>query len=144
MSDTYINPASTVDLIVENENGILLIKRKNNPFKGMWALPGGFIDMGKESLEEAAVRELKEETSLTTKVSDLHLVGVYSDPLRDPRGHVIDHAYHVKRYFGELKAEDDAADAGIFPRNRLPKDLAFDHSKILRDYFEYRGQNNGK
>jgi len=138
MSELYANAPSTVDLIVENENGILLVKRKNHPFKGHWALPGGFLDCGKESLEEAAVRELKEETSLYANIEDMVLIGVYSDPKRDPRGHIISHAYHVKMSHGQLKADDDAAEAMIFPRDSLPRDLAFDHDKILQDYFDYR------
>lgn len=134
MKYRYINPASTVDLIVPYNEGIVLIKRKNDPFKDYWALPGGFINHGKETLEEAAVRELFEETSLRTSINLLKLVGVYSDPNRDPRGHVISHAYEVKDYSGELKANDDAAEVKIF--KRIPNNLAFDHSKILNNYFK--------
>ncbi|MEK6758101.1 MAG: NUDIX hydrolase, partial [Nanoarchaeota archaeon] len=88
MADYYVNPASTVDLIVFFDGGIILIKRKHEPFKDCWALPGGFLELGKETLEQAAVRELFEETSLITNPEELKLVGVYSDPRRDPRGHV--------------------------------------------------------
>ena len=134
----YVNPASTVDLIVPYDGGIVFIKRKHEPFKGFWALPGGFLEHGKETLEEAATRELCEETSLRTSPHNLRLVGVYSDPNRDPRGHVIAHAYEVKSYSGELRANDDAAEAKVF--RKIPKKLAFDHSRILRDYLKNRNR----
>ena len=137
MPKNYKNPASTVDLIVPYENGIVLIKRKYEPFKGFWALPGGFLENGKETLEEAAARELFEETGLRTKPEELKLIGVYSDPKRDPRGHVIAHAYEARNFFGKLKASDDAAEAGVF--NKLPN-LAFDHERIIRDYFKSKNQ----
>jgi 8-oxo-dGTP diphosphatase len=129
----YKNPCATVDLIVEKNNKILLIKRKNGPFKNMWALPGGFLDYGKETLEQAAKRELEEETSIITKTSDLELLGIYSDPGRDPRGHVISHTYIVKEYAGTPKANDDAKDVGFFSLENLPE-LAFDHDRIIEDY----------
>ena len=129
----YLNPASTVDLIVRCEKGIVLIKRKKEPFKNYWALPGGFLENGKETLEEAASRELFEETNLIVKSDELKLVGVYSDPKRDPRGHVISHVYEARNYSGELKAKDDAQDIKIF--RVLQKNLAFDHRKILEDHF---------
>lgn len=132
----YVNPASTVDLIVPHNRGIVLIKRKHEPFKGCWALPGGFLELGKETLEQAAARELFEETSLRTNPEELKLVGVYSNPDRDPRGHVISHAYEARNYSGELKANDDAAEVGVF--RELPEKLAFDHKKILDDYFKNR------
>lgn len=132
MAEHYINPASTVDLIVSHNKGIVLVRRKHEPFRGHWALPGGYLECGKETLEEAAVRELFEETSLMTDPSNLELIGVYSEPKRDPRGHVISHVYEVKAYSGELKANDDAAEVGIF--RKIPNRLAFDHEKILRDY----------
>ena len=126
----YKNPASTVDVIVEKEEKILLIRRKYEPFKNVWALPGGFIDYGKETLEEAASRELKEETGLVTL--SLKLFGVYSSPDRDPRGHTISHVYTAK-VSGKLRAWDDAKEAAYFPLDNLPE-LAFDHEKILEDY----------
>ncbi len=128
----FRNPACTVDLIVPYDNGIILIKRKHEPYRGCWAIPGGFLDYGRENLEEAAVRELEEETSLVARVEDLELLGVYSDPHRDPRGHIVSHAYVVKNVRGVLKAADDAAEAKVFIE--LPDNLAFDHDKILRDY----------
>lgn len=129
----FKNPGATIDLIIEKNEKILLIERKYEPFKGKWALPGGFIDYGKETLEKAAVREGGEETSLKIKLKDLEFFGVYSSPNRDPRGHIISHVYIVKKYSGELKANDDAKQVRWFPLYELPK-LAFDHKKIINDY----------
>lgn len=129
----FKNPASTVDLIVRKQEKILLIKRGEEPFKGMWALPGGHIEYGLETLEEAGVRELLEETNLRTSIQDLRLSGVYSNPDRDPRGHVISHAYSVENYEGTPKPGDDAAELAFFPLNALPE-LAFDHKQIIEDY----------
>lgn len=135
---TYENPASTIDLIYVNPNNeILLIKRKHNPFKGYWALPGGFLETGKETLEEVAIREFKEETRLIVKREDLVLIGVYSNPTRDPRGHVISHAYTTKNIEGNLRAGDDAEDAKYFSLDKLPL-LAFDHEEIIEDYLILR------
>jgi ADP-ribose pyrophosphatase YjhB (NUDIX family) len=126
----YKNPFPTVDVIIQiRDRGIVLIRRKNIPYG--WALPGGFVDYG-ESLEEAAEREAKEETSL-----NIHLLGhlgAYSDPDRDPRQHSISYVY-VAEAMGEPKAGDDAAHIGIFKKDSLPEVLAFDHSEILKDYF---------
>lgn len=138
----YRNPFPTVDIIIEigsdrpegtnpgEKHGIVLIKRKNPPFG--WALPGGFVDYG-ESLESAALREAREETCLDVEL--LYQLGAYSDPERDPRHHTISVVF-VARSTGEPKAADDAEDVGVFDRNSLPEQLAFDHAKILRDYFE--------
>lgn len=134
----YINPASTVDLIVCYDDGIIFIKRKYEPFKDYWALPGGFLENGKETLEEAASRELFEETNLKTNPHELKLIGVYSDPKRDPRCHVITHVYEVKNYFGILKANDDAKEIGVF--KEIPEKLAFDHLRILNNYFKNLGK----
>lgn len=129
------NPVPTVDIIIDigkgklEESQIVLIKRKNPPFG--WALPGGFIDYG-ESAEDAARREAFEETGLEITLTDL--VGVYSDPLRDPRQHTISTAFSAIAQ-GKPAAGDDAADVRIFSRDSLPDELAFDHSKILADYF---------
>jgi ADP-ribose pyrophosphatase YjhB (NUDIX family) len=128
--ETYRNPVPTVDIIIEMEpEGVILIKRKNPPFG--WAIPGGFVDYG-ESLEEAAVREAKEETDL-----DVELVGqlhTYSAPDRDPRHHTITTVYIAKAK-GIPQAMDDALEIGIFGRRSLPEEIAFDHRKILEDYF---------
>lgn len=124
----------TVDLIVPYKEGIVLIKRKYKPFKDHWALPGGHLNIGLETLEQAAVRELFEETSLKTNPKKIRLIGVYSDPKRDPRGHAISNVYLVKKYSGTLCANDDAKEVRVF--KKLPKKLAFDHEKILEDYLK--------
>ena len=127
--EKYRNPLPTVDVIIEVSKGIVLIKRKNPPYG--WALPGGFVDYG-ETLEHAAVREAKEETSLQVKL--VSVLGAYSDPKRDPRHHTISYVF-IARSRGKAKASDDAAEIGIFDRDSLPGELAFDHDKILQDYF---------
>ncbi len=126
----YRNPLPTVDVIIALQEGIVLIRRKNPPFG--WALPGGFVDYG-ESLEAAAIREAREETSL--EVTLLSQLGAYSDPRRDPRHHSITVVF-TARAAGEPKAADDAAEIGVFNQQNLPEDLAFDHGEILRDYYE--------
>lgn len=129
------NPIPTVDVIIkvkrkDGREGIVLIKRKNPPFG--WALPGGFVDYG-ETLEEAAVREAKEETALDIQLErQFH---TYSDPTRDPRQHTITTVYLATSY-GEPKAQDDAKKIGIFTEEEIDFPLAFDHHKILKDYFE--------
>lgn len=130
----FKNPASTADIIVEKEGKVLLVKRKNPPFRGMWAIPGGFIEYGKESLEEAARRELKEETGL--EALNLSLVGVYSHPNRDPRGHIIAHVYSAE-VNGKVKNGDDAKAAKFFSLDRLPN-LAFDHERIIKEYTRWK------
>ncbi|MFA4639554.1 NUDIX domain-containing protein [Pyrococcus kukulkanii] len=122
----------TVDLVIIYNNGIVLIRRKNEPYKGYLALPGGFVEYG-ERVEEAAIREAKEETGLDVKL--LRIVGVYSDPNRDPRGHTITIAF-LAVGSGELKAGDDARDVTVIPIQeieRVKEKLAFDHAKIIED-----------
>ncbi len=126
------NPIPTVDLIIEYNKGIVLIKRKNPP-EG-WALPGGFVDYG-ESLETAAVREAKEETGLDVEL--LRQFHTYSDPKRDPRHHTITTVF-IARAKGEAIAGDDAKGIGIFTKDTLPEQIAFDHRDILQDYFTGR------
>ncbi len=122
------NPTPTVDIIIEIENRIVLIKRKNPPHG--WALPGGFVDYG-ESFEQAAIREAREETSLD--LTHLRQFHTYSDPGRDPRGHTASTVF-IAQGSGTLQAADDAAEAGLFGPDHLPE-LAFDHGQILADYF---------
>jgi len=124
----YRNPFPTVDIIIELAEGIVLIERRNEPFG--WALPGGFVDYG-ESLEAAAVREAREETSL--EISDLRLVGCYSDPARDPRFHTISAVFAAIGH-GIPHAADDALLLAVFSPGTLPAPLCFDHAKILEDY----------
>jgi ADP-ribose pyrophosphatase YjhB (NUDIX family) len=131
------NPLTAVDIIIEiDSRGIILIKRKNPPFG--WAIPGGFVEYG-ESLEEAAVREAKEETSL--EVDLIKQFHTYSDPKRDERFHCISTAYIAKAK-GKPEAKDDAAEIGIFSESNLPQDLAFDHWIILRDYFKSKSPSS--
>ena len=127
------NPFPTVDIIIELEDkGIVLIKRRNPPFG--WAIPGGFVDYG-ETLEDAAVREAFEETSLRVElVRQFH---IYSAPDRDPRFHTIATVF-IGRANGTPIAADDAKEAGIFTKDTLPDEMAFDHRKILEDYFSKR------
>ena len=124
----YRNPFPTVDVIVRIADQIVLIKRDNEP-KG-WALPGGFVDYG-ESLEQAAYREVAEETGL--KLVGLQQFRAYSDPGRDPRQHNISMVF-IAHGEGELRAGDDAAEARLFVLDQLPHPLCFDHSLIVADY----------
>lgn len=129
----YPRPAVTVDIIVlknfDNHPEILLIERKNEPFKNMWALPGGFVDKD-EDIETAAYRELKEETSIEDiNLSQLHTFG---KPGRDPRGHTISivHIGFLKNNNQKIQAGDDAKNLQWFSVNQLPE-LAFDHQEII-------------
>lgn len=132
MAEEYRNPVPTVDIIIEVEGGIVLIERKHPP--AGWALPGGFVDYG-ETLEDAAKREALEETSLTVKLKcQMH---AYSDPRRDERKHTISVVF-VAEAQGSPAARDDAKNAAVYTENTLPKKLAFDHAKILYDYFRWK------
>lgn len=137
----YPKPSVTVDFIVHIDNeGILFVKRKNFPYRGKWALPGGFLDVGKENTLQAAIRELKEETSLDIDPTNIVLEGVYSDPQRDPRDHVVSIVYSInlsQEYISMVKPDDDAADAK-FIKDIDMDNLAFDHKQILEDYFSKR------
>ena len=126
----FKSPNLTVDGIIFRGNTILLIKRKHEPFEGKWALPGGFVEYG-ETTEKAVIREILEETGLETKVKKL--LGVYSDPNRDPRGHTVSVVYLLDELGGKLKGRDDASEAKFFQENQLPE-LSFDHEKIIKDY----------
>lgn len=126
------HPLLTVDAVITVEDGkIIFIRRKNPPYQGSWALPGGFVEYG-ETVEEAIIREVKEETGLIIEVQGL--VGVYSDPGRDSRGHIITLCFLARRIGGELKASTDAAEVSSFTVNESVKlELAFDHHEILKD-----------
>lgn len=128
----YRNPSLTVDIFIYDEdNNFILIKRGNEPFKGYWALPGGFVDYG-ETVENAAKRESLEETSINVKLE--RLVGVYSKPDRDPRRHTVSITYTAKGNMENMRADDDACDIGIFTMKDLEKlNIAFDHEEIIAD-----------
>lgn len=125
-----LTPLLAADAVILFSGGIVLIQRDRPPFAGKYALPGGFVELG-ESVESAAVREAREETGLEIEL--LGLVGIYSDPARDPRGHVVSAAF-LAMGRGSLLAGSDARAAGIFPKGGLPP-LAFDHQKIISDAF---------
>jgi 8-oxo-dGTP diphosphatase len=131
-----VTPLLTVEIIIElvdrPTQPIVLIERRYPPLG--WALPGGFVDVG-ETLEQAAQREAHEETCL--KVQLRSLLGCYSDPSRDARGHTVS-AVYIAEATGEPRAEDDAADLALFELDKLPELLAFDHSLILADYRRFR------
>ncbi len=126
----YRRPATAADGIIMMGDKLVLIKRGNDPFKGMYALPGGFIEYGEEC-EQAVLREVQEETGLFGRIR--RLVGVYSSPSRDPRGHAISVVYELEAIGGELVAGDDADAVGLFGLDELPK-LAFDHEQIIEDF----------
>jgi len=129
---SHRNPVPTVDAIIELREGIVLIRRRNPP--AGWALPGGFVDYG-ETVEAAAVREAKEETGLAVVLTELFYV--YSDPQRDPRHHTIGVVF-IAAAAGLPVGGDDAAEARVFTEDSLPTPLAFDHRRILDDYFAYK------
>jgi len=126
-----VTPLIAVDIIIEYGEGIVLIERRNKP--PGWALPGGFVDEG-EPLEEAAVREAREETSLDVTLREL--LYVYGKPSRDPRGSTVSVVYTALGQ-GDLKASDDAKSAGVFSLDSLPGALTFDHREIIADYFAF-------
>lgn len=122
--------ASDIIIFFENERKIVLIKRANPPYEGMWALPGGLVEEN-ETFEETAVREAKEETGLDVKLVDI--VGVYSKPGRDPRGDTVSACFYAKPTGGILKADTDAREVALHPIDNLPP-LAFDHAEMIADF----------
>ena len=129
-------PLIAADMIIElhdrPDNPIVLIERKNPPFG--WAIPGGFVDIG-ETLEQAAVREAKEETRLDVTLTIL--LGIYSNPRRDPRGHTVT-AVYIGHTRGTPEAADDAKNIMLVSPGQQPDSLAFDHALVLKDYWAYR------
>lgn len=130
----FTEPRVTVDAVILDRGRVVLVRRGTPPFRGRFALPGGFLEPG-ESVEQAAVREAREETGL--RIALAGLVGVYSGPGRDPRGPVVTVAFRARPVAGTLRGGDDAAEARWFPA-RAPPPLAFDHGKILRDALRRR------
>lgn len=133
------NPTPTVDVIIQentNSNRILLVRRAKDPFEGYLSLPGGFVNYG-ETVEYAAKREAEEE--LSVKVELLDILGVYSNPERDPRGHIMSVTFIAKIVEGEVRANDDAAEfEWIDVENMENLNLAFDHLKILSDFKKWQ------
>ncbi len=121
-------PKLMVDVIIPSERGVVLIRRRSEPFEGRWALPGGFVEVG-ETVEEAAYREAAEETGLAVEVA--RLVGVYSDPERDPRGHNVSVAFLARVLSGDLVAATDASEVAVLDPSSV--ELAFNHRKIIED-----------
>ncbi len=140
MAEGHRIPKLTVDGIVVIDGRIVLVRRKNPPFKGELALPGGFVEYG-EMVEQAVKREVKEETGLATKVD--RLLGIYSDPGRDPRGHTVSAVFVLQALDSELQAGSDAAAVELVDLRELPK-LAFDHSRIVQDYIRSRAPKRAK
>lgn len=140
----YRNPVPTVDVVIlvrdaVRGDGVVLVERRNPP--PGWALPGGFVDYG-ETCELAAVREAKEETGLDVELTGL--LGVYSDPGRDPRHHTLSVVYTgMAKDMGSLRAGDDAAQARVFALDELPG-LAFDHDTILADFLRLHSVEAGR
>jgi 8-oxo-dGTP diphosphatase len=126
------NPLPTADVIIEVGDRVVLVRRRNPP-EG-WAIPGGFVEAG-ETVETAAVREAREETGLAVTLTAL--LGVYSDPSRDPRFCTVSTVY-VGRADGTPAGGDDASEARLFSEDDLPSPIAFDHAKILADYYRYK------
>jgi 8-oxo-dGTP diphosphatase len=121
-----VTPLLTVDAIIIYNSSIVVVRRKNDPFKGVFAFPGGFVEVG-ETTEQAVVREALEETGLSIEI--VKLLGVYSEPSRDPRGHTVSICYLAKGK-GILKAGSDAAEVALFTIDCIPK-LAFDHNHVI-------------
>jgi len=138
MSNSFrpVTPLLTVDIIIEmvdqKDGPIVLIERKNPPYG--WALPGGFVDVG-ETIETAAIREAKEETNLEVTLTEL--LGIYSDPQRDNRGHTVS-AVYIAQASGIATAQDDAAKLQLCNASQPPGELAFDHQRILDDYLRFK------
>lgn len=132
----YRNPTSTADIILQRDSKILMVRRRKDPFKGQLALPGGFINEG-ETAEEAARREAIEETTL--EVEPIEILGVYSDPKRDPRKHIMSIVFVGIIVGGSDKAGDDAESIEWVELGTIEKqEIAFDHAQILRDYKKWK------
>ena len=121
-------PKLMVDVVIPSGDGVVLIRRAGDPFEGQWALPGGFVEVG-ETVEAAATREAAEETGLAVELA--RLVGVYSEPDRDPRGHNVSVAFLARVVGGDLVAATDAAEVAVLDPDSV--ELAFDHRRIVAD-----------
>ena len=130
MAGPQRHPQVAADGIVLHDGKLVAVRRKNEPYRGMPALPGGFVELG-ETTKEAVVREVLEETGLETRV--VRLVGVFSDPKRDPRGHVVSIAYALDETGGRLQAGSDAAEVLLLDP-QADHAMAFDHATIVRTW----------
>lgn len=129
----YNNRPIAIDAVIVKNEKLVLIKRGADPFKGYWGLPGGHVDWD-ETIEDAVIREVKEEVGVT--VTHLKLLGVYSSPTRSPKQSVA--LAYVCEVEGELKAGDDAVDVGLYPFDSLPSPLAFDHGWIIENFNKHK------
>jgi ADP-ribose pyrophosphatase YjhB (NUDIX family) len=135
----YSNPTPTVDVILQRGSKVLMVRRKKDPFKGQLALPGGFVNEG-ETVEDAMKREAMEETSF--EVEPIEILGVYSDPKRDPRKHIMTVVFVGITIGGSGKAGDDAASIEWVELEGIEsQQIAFDHSAILRDYKKWKASS---
>jgi 8-oxo-dGTP diphosphatase len=136
-------PRLTVDAWIEDPRGrILLVRRGRPPFEGSWAFPGGFCEWG-ETTEQSCAREAREETGIEVRIGEV--LGVYSDPDRDPRGHTVSVLYDARPIGGTARGGDDAAEARWFRPAELAKlELAFDHGEIAREQLARRGRPTGR
>lgn len=132
---SHRNPTPTIDAIMQKGSKVLMVRRKNDPFKGMLALPGGFVNEG-ETVEDAVRREVLEETSL--EIEPVDILGVYSDPNRDPRMHTMTVVFVAIVTGGDEKAKDDAAGLEWVELADI-EEAAFDHAQILADYRQWKG-----
>ena len=138
----YKNPVPAVDAIIQMDTQILLVKRKNEPFRGYMAIPGGFVNEGETVEDAAAKREVREETSLDIELVDI--LGVYSDPERDPRGHIMSTVFIAyvpvnRNKSVEALAADDASELEWIDLEAIPNEkFAFDHKRILMDYIKWK------
>lgn len=130
------NPIPTVDAIIHKDSSILLVKRMRDPYKNCFALPGGFVNEG-ETVEEAIIREVYEETSL--EVEPIDILGVYSDPKRDPRGHMLTVVFISLIVKGNPRAGDDAQGISWIPINKINEiEIAFDHNLLIQDFLTWK------
>ncbi len=126
----FKSPILAVDGIILEKDKVLLVKQGHFPFVGFWVLPGGHVEYG-ERVEEAIKREMKEELGISVKIKKL--IGVYSDPERDPRYHTVAVAYLLEKGKGKIRLNKEASDSKYFSLKNLPKKIGFDHRKIIND-----------
>lgn len=139
LHNRHLRFAVTADIILQDGDGrFVFIRRKHEPFEGMLALTGGYVEPGKETTKQAAIREAQEEIGV--EIINPQFLGVYDKPQRDPRGPCITHVFYAREYRGELKAGDDAASLTLLRRDEINEPLAFDHMKMIYDYMKKVGQ----